>query len=1357
MQLNLTLFSAFLLGVTSVTGITKESNYPEHTIQHFSVEEGLSQSTVYAICQDYLGFMWFGTRGGGLNRFDGHDFTVFQNRLNDSSTISDNEITAIFEDADRNLWIGTRYGGVNRYLRHNETFIRYNASSDGIRQISDNSVKIIFQDRAGKLWVGTNAGLNLFDKEADTFNEFLYREERITEITSMAEDDEGNLIVLTRNYMLVIGAGQPGLSYIPYENELNVIGSGSSLYPLIEIDNKKNIWIGTAAGLYLLESLNSSRLLKNPFGIPFLENRQVRSLIEDKYGNLWIGTLEGLLKVNPQNSQYTYYSAKNDGKSSLRHNSVRSIFEDNNGNIWVGTWGGGVTMISSVPGKFKHVKHYQNVNALSDNIVSSFLEDDKGLWIGTELGGLNYLDYESGLFSVYLPETSGRYSINHRHIKCLYEGSNGEVWIGTFGGGLNLYNRKENRFYHYLTGERIYSITEYPKGTLWVGGISGLYSLDLRQENYGIESDAGFLSKPVLNSFVTKMMHDARGNLWVGTVDNGLHLYNRPGNTFISFRHDPNDSTTIPNDYIISMALDASGNFWVGTNNGICRFDYRTLKFIRTDMAGRNPDNVINGIVADDNGGLWISSNKGLLHYQPESGDLRNYDLRDGLQSNEFNRGAYYKSKSGEIFFGGINGYNHFHPAKLKHNDIVPAVVFTGFRLFEQPVKAGSENSPLKEHISETQHITLNYKQSVFGFNFVALNYIVPEKNKYMYQLKGYDDKWVDIQNSRTVTFMNLRHGDYILHVVASNNDEVWNMEGATVRITILPPPWLTNWAYFIYMFLIIGLIWLAYRLMVFRIEQKNILLNERLENERNEDLNQMKLRFFTNISHEFRTPLTLISAPLDTLMNDNVHPEEKNYNYRLIKDNILRLKRLVDQLMDFRKAEHDRLKLRVRPASISAFIVRLSENFKDLARRKEIEFKITTIDNRDQLQWIDPDFIDKILFNILSNAFKYTPAGGRIGLDVTMENEMAVIKITDTGVGIDEDELPHIFDRFYSSEKPDKVYFSGTGIGLAFSKRLVEIHHGEIFASSIKDKETVFTIVIPVGRASYTQDEVIEGYVMAEPDNEVHDTVLEHEMTDYCPDDDSSENPMMLIAEDNEDLSRYLRNHFHNSYRVLPAKDGVEAFQLARENIPDIIISDVIMSNMDGFDLCAKIRENILTSHIPVVLLTALTSTESRTVGMERGADAYVEKPFEIKYLESVINNLMLQRANLKEKFQLESRPLASYSGNQEELRFLGKVEEIVMKNISKPEFSVTTLCAELSMSRSQLFRKFRAMTGKSPKLYIQVMRLKRAAELMLKEGINVNEVTFEVGFTSPSHFITSFKKYFGKTPKEYVTEVKG
>jgi len=1356
MQLSLTLLLAFLPGLGVFSGNAQETSHSEPIIQHFSVEEGLSQSTVYAICQDYLGFMWFGTRGGGLNRFDGHDFTVFQNRLNDTTTISDNEITAILEDDDRNLWIGTRYGGVNRYIRHNETFIRYKASSGGSPRLSDNSVKIIFQEKAGNIWVGTNAGLNLYDKEADTFNEFLYKGKQITEITSMTEDDEGNLILLTRNYMLVMRTGRSELSYVPYENDLDIIGSGSSLYPLIQIDNKKNIWIGTAAGLYLFESISGNRLLKNPFGIPFLENRQIRSLIEDKSGNLWIGTLEGLLKVNPQNNQYTYYSVRNDGKSSLRHNSVRSIYEDNNSNIWVGTWGGGVTMISSVPGKFKYVKHYQNINALSDNIVSSFLEDDRGLWIGTELGGLNYLDYESGLFRVYLPETSGGYSINHRHIKCLYEGSNGEIWIGTFGGGLNLFNRKENRFYHYLKGERVYSIVEYPRGTLWVGCISGLYSLDLRKENFGIDSDAKFLSEPVLNSFVTKMMHDARGNLWVGTVDSGLHLYNRPGNTFISFRHDPNDSTTIPNDYIISMAIDASGNFWVGTNNGICRYDYETRKFIHTDMAGKMPDNVINGIVSDDNGGLWISTNKGLLYYHPDSGILRNYDIRDGLQSNEFNRGAYYRSNSGEIFFGGINGYNHFHPAQVKHNNIAPAVVFTGFRLFEQPVKAGSKDSPLEQHIAETRHITLNYKQSVFGFNFVALNYIVPEKNKYRYQLQGYDDQWVDIFNSRSVTFMNLRHGDYVLHVVASNNDEVWNMEGASVRITILPPPWLTNWAYFIYLFLIIGLIWLAYRLMVFRIEQKNILLNERLENERNEELNQMKLRFFTNISHEFRTPLTLISAPLDTLMNDNASHDEKNYNYRLIKDNVLRLKRLVDQLMDFRKAEHDRLKLRVRPLDISPFIAELSGNFKDLARRKEIEFSISTIAGRDQLHWFDPDFIDKILFNILSNAFKYTPAGGKISLSVALENEIAVIKITDTGVGIDEDELPHIFDRFYSSEKPDKVYFSGTGIGLAFSKRLVEIHHGEIFASSVKDKETVFTIKIPVERASYTQDEVIEGYVVAEPDNEAHDTFLEHEIPDFCPDDDSSENPMMLIAEDNEDLSRYLRTHFYPSYRVLSAKDGVEAFQLAKENIPDIIISDVIMSNMDGFDLCTRIRENILTSHIPVVLLTALTSMESRTVGMERGADAYVEKPFEIRYLESVINNLMLQRNNLKEKFQLESRPLASYSGNQEELRFLEKVEEIVMKNISKPEFSVTTLCAELSMSRSQLFRKFRAMTGKSPKLYIQIMRLKRAAELMLKEGINVNEVTFEVGFTSPSHFITSFKKYFGKTPKEYVTEVK-
>jgi signal transduction histidine kinase/ligand-binding sensor domain-containing protein/DNA-binding response OmpR family regulator len=1340
----------------TLSGFSRDKINTEYIIQHYSVEQGLSQSTVYAICQDYLGFMWFGTRGGGLNRFDGHNFTVFQNRLSDNKSISDNEITAIYEDNLRQLWIGTRYGGLNRYVRDDDSFISYTADSLSTRKLTDNLVKVIHRDKSGNLWVGTANGLNLYDSEKDTFTEFLNGKERINDITSLAEDETGNLLVATRNYFLVIKVDSHETKTIPYADDLANVAAGATLFPVVYIDSKNNIWLGTSRGLYILESLTVFRLKESPFGIPLLKSSQIRSILEDKQGNLWIGTPEGLLKLNPQNSRYVHYTVSDDLKNGLSHNSIRSLYEDRAGNIWAGTWGGGTTMISSLPRKFMHVRHYPNMNALSDNIVSSFLDDDNGLWIGTELEGLNYHDYNTGQFKVFLPDKTNPFSISHRHIKCLHRDSRGQMWIGTFGEGVCLYRKDENRFYCFLPGERIYSIHEYPEGTLWIGGISGLYSLDISSPDLQRLKSAESGIVRVMDGFITHIMHDSRGNLWVGSVDNGLHLYNRPGNNFLRFTHDSGDSASIPNNYIISITEDAKNNLWVGTNNGLCRFDFEKRNFAGFEMSDRMPDHVINGLVADDHGGLWISTNKGLSQYNPESGTLRNYDMRDGLQSNEFNRGACYKSRTGEIFFGGINGYNHFHPGELRHNELVPEIVFTAFRLFEKQVRTSDKDSPLQHHISETRHIKLNYRQSVFGFDFVALNYIVPEKNHYRYQLKGYNDNWIDLGNNRSVTFMNLRHGDYILNVMASNNDEVWSNQTASIRLTILPPPWLSKFAYFLYLILIIGLIWFAYSLMVYRIGQKNLLLNQKLENERNEELNQLKLRFFTNISHEFRTPLTLISAPLDTLMDEQTTPEEKRYNYRLIKENILRLKRLVDQLMDFRKAEHEKLKLKVRPLSLIAFVSSLTENFKDLAKRKGIHLKTSFSSEISEIQWFDPDILDKVLFNILSNAFKFTSSGGNVEVSIQADKSHAFIAIKDTGFGIDEDELPHIFDRFYSSEKPDKVYYSGTGIGLAFSKKLIEIHHGQISASSVKGKETVFIVEIPVDRSSYESNEIIEQSIFEPPTGNA-EPETEQEGPDYCPDDDSSEHPVMLIAEDNEDLSRYLRNHFHGQFRVLTAKDGAEAFQLAKEHIPDIIISDVIMSNMDGFDLCARIRENVLTSHIPFILLTALTSTESRMAGMERGADAYVDKPFEMKYLESVINNIMHQRSALKEKFLLESRPLADYSGSREELKFLQRIEEIVMRNLANPDFSVTLLCTELNMSRSQLFRKFRAMTGKSPKMFIQVIRLKKAAELMLKEGINVNEVTYEVGFTSPSHFITSFRKYFGKTPKEYVTEIKG
>ena len=1335
--------------------LSQEEWLPGFDIYNFSVEEGLSQSTVFAIFQDSKGFMWFGTRGGGLNRYDGYDFTVYKNKLTDSTSISNNEVTTIYEDSNGQLWIGTRFSGINKYRRDDESFIRYSAGEGKNRKISDNSINVICESKNGNLWVGTDEGLNLYQSGEDHFKEIRYKEESIKEITSIAEDPSGRIILGTRHFILIVGPDQSEMTVIPHDSVVySFTTAGGQWFATVYVDRRHNIWVGTPGGLYLLNLEGAGGLKANPLEIDFLTRREIRTINEDRRGNLWFGTPNGLLLVNPQNNQHTLFAYNENENHGLKHNSIYSVFEDRVGNIWAGTWGGGVSMISHLPKKFRHYYHIPHEDALSDNIVSSFHEDNEGLWVGTEMGGLNYYDPGQNKFTIYLPNPDNKYSLSHTHIKCLYRDSRKDLWIGTFGGGLNLYRKKENKFYHFLPGQKVYSIIENPAGVLWVGCISGLYRMDLATGTFKKYRYRENIPGTLRNSFVTSLFIDSRDNLWVGTKGGGLNLYNKPSDNFVVYQHDDRDTLSLSDDYVICMTQDIYGTLWIGTNNGLCSFDYEMGKFRRYDIDIGLPDNVINGIVPDAEGNLWISTNKGLSRFSPVGYKVRNYTFRDGLQSNEFNRGAFYKSNTGEIFFGGINGYNCFHPNNVKDNEKKPDIIFTEFRLFQNPVKPGVRNSPLKKHISETEHITLNYRQSVMTFDFVALNYIIPEKNMYRYRLEGYDNDWVDLGTGRRVTFMNLPDGDYVLRVIASNNDEVWNTEGISLKLTILPPPWRTRWAYSLYLMLIMGLILFWYRLMASRMEQKNILLNERLEKERNEELNQMKLRFFTSISHEFRTPLTLISAPLDHLLAEEIPLERKKYYYKIIKDNVRRLKRLVDQLMDFRKAEHERLRLKVRPSSMKTFIDELAAGFNELAERKEIDFSIDCNGLDTEVQWFDPGILDKVIFNLLSNAFKFTPQCGSVKLEVRPKDEDNVlIRVCDTGVGISPEELPYIFERFSNKTAPDKKYFSGTGIGLEFSRKLIEIHRGNIFAESDKGKGTVFTVEVPVNRQAYSTDEVIEDHPIISLEDESEEYADDTGHIGIPPCEETEGKPLMLLVEDNEDLNNYLKNQFQNSFRVMVATNGAEGFSLAREHLPDIIISDIIMKVMDGYELCRKIREDIITNHIPLVLLTALSSIDNKTEGIELGADAYIEKPFETKYLESVVNNLLAQRAMLKEKFLLESRSLASFAENPSEARFLEKVDQIVKNNLSDPNFSVSILGNELNMSRSQLFRKFRSMTGKSPRAFIQIMRLKNAAEIMLREGINVNEVTYEVGFTSPSHFISSFKKYFGKTPKEYVS----
>ncbi len=1318
----------------------KSQEAGEYSIYNYSVNEGLSQSTVYSILQHSHGFIWFGTRGGGLNRFDGYDFKNYKSSYNEPSTLSGNEVISIYEDKKRNFWVGNRSNGLDRFDWATEKFIHYNVRRNSNEPFAVND---FYEDNNEKLWIATSAGIYYYEAVADSF--VFYDLFPSIPVSSIDRNEAGNMIFGTKEGIFSLNTNTGNFKRnIPLNFQVTQKGMVWNLPVLV--DSKQNLWFGTLAGLFLVTDLENGKFLENPFKIPELYNIHPRSIAEDSNGQIWVGTEHGLIKIDPNTGSYILFRHNDNDPETICHNSVHSILEDSAGNLWIGTWGG-ISMFSKQAKKFKHVMHIAYSNSLSNNIVSSFEESEKGLWIGTEAGGLNFFDNNTHLFNSFRKnDNSGLKSDN---VKCLLLDSDGVLWVGTWRKGLYRLNETTGSFDNFLSDQNVFCLTKDLNGNLWIGTLDGLYKFNRYSETFKLYSPENYSG---LNDyFVTSLFCDNRGNIWVGTKQGGLHLYNLQTDRFIAFTNDKNDNSGLIDNYIISINQDEKGSLWIGTNNGICLYDYNSGKFEDFSHKMKLPDNVINGIVPDKNSTLWISTNQGLSRYNVETGELRNYDSRDGLQSNEFNRGAFFKRSNGEVLFGGINGYSSFFPENVKDNTIIPKVILTDFKLFNNTVIPNSDNSPLTKHISETDNITLKYNQSFFTFEFVALNFVMSEKNQYKYKLAGYNNDWMVLGNERKVSFMNLRNGDYTLKIIASNNDEVWNTEGISVNITILPPIWRTGWAYLAY-FIIIGLIVLFLQNQISsRIRQKNAILNERLEKERNEELNQMKLSFFTNITHEFRTPLTLISAPLDNLISEDVPFERKEYYYRLIKGNVRRLKRLVDQLLDFRKAEHERLKLKVTAMDIKEFIQSMGDNFFELARKKEIDFKVHVEEISEQV-YFDPGKVDKIIFNLLSNAFKFTSSGGSIALHAGLEGRHLVINVTDTGIGISQQDIEHIFERFYSSSKKDNINNSGTGIGLSFSKKLAEIHKGTLNVTSEPNVKTTFTLSIPAFKEEYTKEEIIE--------NENVEFVNENsaefiELASIIEEEALDSKNTMLIVEDNQELSEYLRTQFSVNFMVMTASNGKEGYAIAREKMPDIIISDVMMNEMDGFELCRKVKNDFVTNHIPFVMLTALSGVENKISGIETGADAYIEKPFEFKYLDLVIHNLLNQRSILKEKYFLENRSLASFSENSMDSKFLLKIEKIVSDNLYNSEFNVNTLAAQLNMSRSQLFRKFKVLTESSPSDFIRIARIKKAAEMLLKEGggIGINELAYEVGFASPSHFISCFKKYFGKTPKEYAS----
>ncbi len=765
-------------------------------------------------------------------------------------------------------------------------------------------------------------------------------------------------------------------------------------------------------------------------------------------------------------------------------------------------------------------------------------------------------------------------------------------------------------------------------------------------------------------------------------------------------------------------------------------------------------DYIINGLQTDDEGMLWISTIGGIYSYDLRSNELRHFDYLDGLQSNEFNMRSCYKNSNGELFFGGVNGFNVFHPKEIIQNTDVPPVVITDLKLFNESVVPGEKNSPLNKNISETKEIVLNHYQSSFSFEFVALNYLIPEKNSYKYILEGYEDTWNYSGRNRTASYMNLKPGKYTFHVTASNNDNVWNETGASIDVTVKAPPYATPLAMFVYFVVLSALLYILIRIVRFKAEKENELVLERAEKERIKELNLRRLQFFTNISHEFRTPLTLIAGPIDKLISGkNMHQSE--YLLQLIKNNVNRMLRQVNQLMDFRKIENEKMTLKVVKQNMNKFLSQIILGFEDMANTKMIELRYISTDNisEDSEQWFDIGILDKVMYNLLANAFKFTPKYGIIEVHLSLEGDIARIEVKDTGKGIEKDKLKWIFDRFYS-ESTDNI---STGIGLSLSKKLIDLHRGHIEVESEKMKGSNFIVTIPVTLESFNADEIsdIDSDFISERsgiDSLPGSLALAE---DYHGTGENKE--LILIVEDDPDMSSYLANHF-SDYKLLIADNGKTAFKKAKESLPDIIISDIMMPEMNGIELCKAVKKEYLTSHIPVILLTAKAAIDEKIEGMEvAGADAYVEKPFNAEYLSVLVRNLFLQRRKLIEKFSglgTESRkPDESLDENQ---LFLQKINHIVNDHISDSSFAVDQLLVEIGMSRSQLYRKFKAISDKNPSEYIRILRLQHACDLVQNKDYTISEVAFMSGFENISYFNTCFKRHFGVSPGKYKTTAK-
>jgi signal transduction histidine kinase/ligand-binding sensor domain-containing protein/DNA-binding response OmpR family regulator len=1330
-----------------------------------------------------MGFMWFGTMSG-LNRFDGYNFKIFRHDIRDTSSISNNFVWDLFEDHLGRLWVGTR-SGFNIYDPRTETFNRDPSALLRSLNIKDESLSDILRDTKGNYWfISNETGIYKYDVRSNITVNIKHIQNDSSSIATnfisdICEGPRDNLWIIHHNGILE-KMNHKNHNIIYRNDYLYKKYGGEYLEYGIFVDSDEDVWIyvlNYARGIFYF---NASRQSFRHFyeGSPgvSLNTNIVIGVEQDNNGLIWIGTDHGGINLlDKKTFAVKYITHNNEDEKSLSQNSITSMFRDDLGIMWIGTFKKGINYYNKDIFKFRLFRHQaSDPSSLSYDDINCFAEDEKGnLWIGTNGGGLILYDRKRNMFRQYLHEPDNRNSISNDIVVSLCIDHLQNVWIGTFYGGLNCFDGK--KFKHYrqnpadpgsLSDDRIWEIFEDSGNNLWIGTLGGGLDRFDRKNNLFIHHRSD-QANSIHSDFISSIIEDRNGNLWIGSAY-GIDILDRHTGQFTHYTHDADNPTSISNNNITIIIEDTRGLIWIGTREGLNLYSEKDETFSVFRMEDGLPDNTILTILEDNNGNLWISTPNGLsnLLVNKNSNDrkytltFKNYDETDGLQGREFNENAACKTSRGELIFGGPNGFNIFYPDDIKENPVVPELVFTDFQIFNKSVGVNDKVDGrviLKQSITLTSEIILKYRENVFSVEFAALSYSHPGKNSYAYILEGFNTDWLTTDgNQRKATFTNLDPGEYVFRVRARNNDGYWNDEGISLRIKILPPFWKTPVAFVVYAVFIIGILLLSRKLILERERMKHRIQQERQEAKHMHELDMMKIKFFTNVSHELKTPLSLIASPLDKMMKSTENPEHQR-QFLLISRNVRRLLNLVNQLLDFRKMEVEEFSYNPVEADIISYIKDAAESFTDLAEKKKISFAVQSKVKKLEMLF-DQDKLEKIMFNLLSNAFKFTPEHGSISVNVNLVDsdndpvnnaKFLNIVVSDTGIGIPEDKHNKIFDRFFRNTVPGPLSNKGSGIGLALTKEFVKLHGGSISVKGAPDKGTSFSVLLPVKNA----DDYIKDQMSVNLGKLPHETTEQQNITPQ-PDNTKSDNkkPLVLLVEDNHDFRFYLKDNLKQNYNIIEAAGGKEGWEKTLNCIPDLIVSDILMSGMNGIELCNKIKSDERTSHIPVILLTARAGDKERIEGYNTGADDYITKPFNFEILQSRIRNLITARESIRKNYlkhmQISPKEISITSLDE---KLIQKALKIVENNISNPDFSVKELSSKLGMSRVHLYKKLSTLTGKTPIEFIRIIRLKRAARLLEKSQLTVSEVAYEVGFNNPKYFAKYFKAEFNILPSQY------